>query len=494
MLSKFPSFKTSLLFFCIICGEIFAQWDKYPTYGEYVGYMEKWEEDYPQLAKLHDLGPAGDTSLHHRMYAIQISDSVGQNEQEPSFFYLSSLHGDELVGYVLLLRLADYLLTNYGNNELVTKLVDSIDIWIAPLCNPDGTYPRVDSTVDYAQRRNVADNFDLNRNFPCLCQQGNHKEYGLYNYAAKETEAVRKMIDSNNFVMSADLEGGGEIALYPWAFLPDSPADELWWRYVAQEYADTAQKYSPEGYFDDSGGVDQYYTAGYEVHGVFIDYPLFYLNCRNLTLRLSPAKLVPASQLNDYWNYNYRSLLNYMKQVLYGIRGIVKEELTDFPLDAKIYVEDHDDYYSHVYSHLPSGEYYRPMYQGVYDVTFSREAYITKTLYNVVVNKNIATVIDVKLEPETGIIGNNQKKHGVTISIHPFGRIVKIGFNLAKPGNTKLQVYNTKGELISTLLDSYKQGGEYTVNWNMKGLGSGVYFIKLSANGSTVSKKFTIIK
>jgi carboxypeptidase D len=39
------------------------------------------------------------------------------DEYEPEFMYTSTMHGDETVGYVLMLRLIDYLLTNYGNQS-----------------------------------------------------------------------------------------------------------------------------------------------------------------------------------------------------------------------------------------------------------------------------------------------------------------------------------------------------------------------------------------
>lgn len=67
-----------------------------------------------------------------------------------------------------------------------------------------------------------------------------------------------------------------------------------------------------------------------------------------------------------------------------------------------------------------------------------------------------------------------------------------ISFNLSTSGNVKLQLYNMKGILLLTLVNSYKQAGIYCVNWDNKRYGSGVYFIKLTANGSAVSKKFTI--
>jgi len=49
--------------------------------------------------------------------------------------YTSSMHGDELTGYVLMLRLIDSLLSTYGTNPRVTNLVNNFEIWINPLAN-----------------------------------------------------------------------------------------------------------------------------------------------------------------------------------------------------------------------------------------------------------------------------------------------------------------------------------------------------------------------
>ena len=67
-------------------------------------------------------------------------------------------------------------------------------------------------------------------------------------------------------------------------------------------------------------------------------------------------------------------------------------------------------------------------------------------------------------------------------------------FNIPTSGNTKLQIYNMKGRLISTLVDSYKQAGKYTVNWDSNMHSSGIYYIKLSAGNNTLIRKTIIIK
>ena len=140
MLSKSFPFRTSffLLFvLCVLSGDIFSQWDTYPTYDEYISMMSKFETDYPELCRIVDIG---ESAGGKKLLCAKITDSITTNEAEPEFFYGATLNGNEPVGFVLLLRLIDYLCTNYGTDTLVTRLVDSVEIWINPLGNPDDLY------------------------------------------------------------------------------------------------------------------------------------------------------------------------------------------------------------------------------------------------------------------------------------------------------------------------------------------------------------------
>jgi len=488
-------FKVIFFFLCVLCalcGDIFSQWYTYPTYPEYVGYMEKWPMDYPQLAKLYDLGSAGQASLSHRVYAMRISDNVGQDEQEPSFLYTSTIHGDEVLGYMSMLHLIDTLLVSYGKDALITNLIDSVDIWIAPNCNPDGTYPRGDYTVEQAQRRNVADNFDLNRNFPCPC--GNH-QYGLYSYFAKEIEAIKGVIDSNNFVLAGDVHGGTEAIIYPWCYTDSShPPDEEWFNYVGAEYLDTVWEYCQNnGYL--TGGIIPCCNGTFESHGAPIDYMLYFNHCRSICLELSIRKLLDESDLERLWGYNYRSLLNYIKQVLYGIRGTVTDALTGEPLNAQVFIDNHDTLNSHVYSHLPHGDYYRPIYEGTYDVTFSCDGYHSKTITGVQVENNKATVLDVQLlDISTDILFQDDNLQAISIDICKDR--IKINYHSGIPNNKlfTLEIYNVYGRRLYSLSDSYKNTGSYNVNWDNEKFSSGVYYIKLFSGKDTLIRKAVIVK
>jgi len=82
---------------------------------------------------------------------------------------------------------------------------------------------------------------------------------------------------------------------------------------------------------------------------------------------------------------------------------------------------------------------------------------------------------------------------------NPFNPETSIGFNLPKGGFATLSVYNTKGQLVKTLVNGMTPAGDHRVVWNGKDINgsavaSGLYFYKLNANGKTETRKMMLMK
>ena len=366
-------------------------WNYYPTYDAYISMMYQFETDHPGLCDVFSIG----TSVNGRQLLVaRITDNIGIEEAEPEFFYTSSMHGDELVGAILMLRLIDSLLTAYGTDPRVTNLVNSMDIYINPMANPDGTYNGGNSTVSGAIRYN-ANGVDINRNFPDRLG-GQHPDGNAWQ---PETIAFMDFAEQHEFTMSANFHGGAEVFNYPWDATYSLCADDAWWQYVGHEYADTAQTFSSVSYMS---GFDDGITNGaawYLVYGGRQDLMNYYHQCREVTIELSNTKLPSASTLPNYWEYNRRSLLNYMEQALFGVRGLVTDANSGLPVeDAEVYVLSHEYDSSWVYSSA-QGNYHRYLLAGTYDIRFSAPCYADQVISNITVVNNQATVLDVQLQP-----------------------------------------------------------------------------------------------
>ncbi len=349
-----------------------ANWDKYPTWSVFQEMMLSYPDEYSDICSLDTIGFSVDGRA---MLVVKISNNVNMDEPEPEFFLTGQMHGDELVGYMLPLRMIDYLLSNYGSDNRVDNIINNMELWINPLSNPDGTYGNDENDVSGATRYN-ANGIDLNRNFPDF-QDGQHPDG---NPTATENLAMIDFADQRNFVMSANSHSGAELLNYPWDTWEILPADNEWWIDVATTYADQVHDDAVSGYLTDQGnGVTNGY-AWYTANGTRQDYMNYYHHCRELTMEWSTDKLLDAELLPDHWNYNRDALLGYFEEALEGIHGIVTDSVTGDPLKAMVYIEGHDIHNSHVFSFLPDGDYHRLLDAGEWNISFSKEGYKTKTL------------------------------------------------------------------------------------------------------------------
>ncbi len=287
--------------------EQMALWNRYPTYAVYLEMMQRWADEFPHLCHVDTIG----TSVNGRLIlSMYIQPQTDDDLYRPEFFYSSTIHGDELTGYVMMLRLIDTLLHGYGNNPQYTDLINRTRISINPLANPDGTYYGGDNTVQGAVRYN-ANNVDLNRNYP-------NPFGGAKPAVQQENQAMIDYFDAHNFRLSANLHGGAEVMNYPWdsyTSLQNPHPQAAWWQEVCKRFVDTSRTYSPN-HFNDTYNCG--YTAGgdwYVITGGRQDYFNYYNGCLELTMEVSTTKKLSTSQLPAYWNFLQHSLVNYIEEI-----------------------------------------------------------------------------------------------------------------------------------------------------------------------------------
>ena len=366
-------------------------WDSYPTYSAYENMMFQFATDHPDKCEIITLGtlPSG-----RKIMIAHLND--GPRDNKPKFLYTSTIHGDETTGWIMMLRLIDYLLENPDEPEVQT-VMNNIDLYIGPNTNPDGTYHGGNNNVNGATRYN-ANGVDMNRNY--ADPHGSAHPDG--NPYATETEWFMQFAEENAFVMGANYHGGAEVMNDPWDNPSTLHADDAWYQLISHEYADLTHEVNWNYMTDYNNGITngaQWYMIG----GGRQDYMNGYAQCRELTIECSNSKMPNGNQLPNFWNYNKNSIFAFMTQCIYGIHGTVTDAANGQPLNATITIANHDDTYSVVESHLPAGDYHRPIKAGTYDVTYACNGYYPQT-FTITISDYETVIQDVQLEAGEGLI------------------------------------------------------------------------------------------
>jgi murein tripeptide amidase MpaA len=452
-------------------------WHSYPTYTQYDSILNVFTSTYPSLCHLDTIGKSINGKY---IFALKISDNASLKEDEPKVFYSSSIHGDEIGSYVLMLRLADYLLKNYNLNSRVKNMVDNLEIWINPLANPDGTY--ISGNTIISPTRYNANGYDLNRNFPDPMDPSIVPQ--------KEVVDMMKFLKKYRFTISANFHAGDEVVNYPWdRWLSKIHADDSWFNSISRAYADTVHKYSATGYLTD---LDNGVTRGavwYIIYGGRQDYVTWELHGREVTIELDFTKQTPAAQLDLLWQYNWRSLLGYLESALYGIHGFTKDEHTGGVVPAKVLISGHDVDRSESYSDSLTGRFIRLLSPGSWNLTFSANGYKDTTVNNVVVIAGQRTDLLVNMKSVTSSIDTTDPQVPL---LYPNPASSKIMVKLPDKlkGVINIRIINQAGAAVADFDDNYIPGYPLVIDINK--LSAGVYTIifRQISSGFTYRSRF----
>ncbi len=176
---------------------------------------------HPDLVKLYDIGDSW-TKVQgqggHDIQALCITKlasgdcALNSTGKKPKFVLHTQIHAREIVTGEIAYQWIDLLVSSYGVDPEITALLDSRELWVVPIANPDGVdVVASNPTRPVLQRKNVDDSaggcpasdagVDLNRNssFQWDVDQGGpcDETYpGAKALSEPETEAIQGLLDA----------------------------------------------------------------------------------------------------------------------------------------------------------------------------------------------------------------------------------------------------------------------------------------------------------
>ncbi|XP_063912973.1 carboxypeptidase E-like [Zophobas morio] len=392
----------------------------------------------PNITRIYTLTET--SVLGTPLYLIEFSTKPGHHEiMKPEFKYIANMHGNEVLGRELMLKLADFLCEQYmSGNSNIQSLIEKTRIHLMPTMNPDGWQLATDTGgKDYLIGRTNNNSVDLNRNFPNLnrimySNEENHLDHNNHLLAQltrlkeplqPETKAVIRLIMQIPFVLSANLHGGDLVANYPYDEsrtgsqkdeYSGTPDDETF-KHLALAYSthhsDMANPTRrgcgdvDSNRFGKQGGI----TNGakwYSLAGGMQDFNYLSSNDFEITLELGCDKYPPTKVLQQEWDRNKEALLNYMWQSHIGVKGIVYDNVAKRGIaNAVIHVKNitngkYQDIQHDVVS-VHDGDYFRLLTPGKYKITAYKDGYLPHSRIVTVTNPahSSAQRVDFALKP-----------------------------------------------------------------------------------------------
>jgi carboxypeptidase T len=241
---------------------------EYHTFDSMTQLLVNISEQYSDIINLQSIG---NTFEDRSIWMVKISDNPTQDESEPAVLLMGAHHGNEKPSYESLIFFVEYIVDAYysqtedndndglideddfdgidndndglidedPSEDRIRNIVDSTEIFVIPMVNPDG--------VEYNWRKNRAPNYgsfgkadeitsygvDLNRNYdylwylpyilplnymlPLIINDQSWNYRGEHAFSEFETQSVRDFVLSHdNIEISLSYHSYSEVIFYPW--------------------------------------------------------------------------------------------------------------------------------------------------------------------------------------------------------------------------------------------------------------------------------------
>ena len=111
-------------------------WGKFHATADAYALLRGWAGMFPRLTSLYSIG---ETLEGTPLMVLEITNKgTGPSDEKPAYYYDGNIHASELTGAEVALHFAWYVLSRYGNDPRITRLLDTRTLYVRPKFNPDG--------------------------------------------------------------------------------------------------------------------------------------------------------------------------------------------------------------------------------------------------------------------------------------------------------------------------------------------------------------------
>ncbi|TML66445.1 MAG: carboxypeptidase [Actinobacteria bacterium] len=111
-------------------------YDHFYAYDELSETLHAWADEAPKLCTVESIGKSYEA---RDIWLVTITNTdTGAHADKPAFLIEANIHSMEWTGSTAALHLIHKLLSEYGNDERVTRALDTRVFYVIPRLNPDG--------------------------------------------------------------------------------------------------------------------------------------------------------------------------------------------------------------------------------------------------------------------------------------------------------------------------------------------------------------------
>ncbi|MEO0108724.1 MAG: M14 family zinc carboxypeptidase, partial [candidate division WOR-3 bacterium] len=184
----------------------------YHTYQQIMDSFHLVASANPNLCQLETIAQS---ATGRYVIALKITENPRQGNHRPRLVWDGTTHGNENIGTEVCWYFMQLLVGQYGIDPLITQLVNTREIWLIPVVNPDGLVNRTrgnSSVSDPNRDYGYAWNAESGANVP---------------WYSPEIRGFRNFMQNRPFVVSMTYHSGTTSVMWPWSYSTVATHDSI---------------------------------------------------------------------------------------------------------------------------------------------------------------------------------------------------------------------------------------------------------------------------